>query len=757
MKILIFLLCALTLTSAEFVEILKNLQVLKEGKHERLIQELQTKKFEFTTDMFVNAVQTVRENYLLAPRDDDDGPITPDDIQCGLHLLAMIEVVLYHVNNNDSTISLATVWPLLMVDPWAKVQSGWLAGNIRNPGHFTQCINIDFPVSQMNLTNPLLEDISNLRGKHCTVGIRGRLNDSDFDWPGIGGIPIQPPSPLPGLDIGSIWPQGLFIDMGICFPAPCSDYIVEVIFRLLLSYLGLEPTQLFTNNRDQFCSTSETPPLSGLDIGALVLIGLGFAGAIFATIYEVICIKMKIKPNEMSAAMSLLSNGRYLFNMRKNKEHIQCLHGLRALSLIWLMLGYRFILSMVLPLINPLDFVLDFSSGFFSTIVFGSQFGVDIILFLNATLITFLFMNKMDRTGRVRIWKMYLYRFMRVTPFIGILIFFLMTLTKYSSEGPYYGFFTSAQIPACEQYWWSAMLHVQNYVNPQDVCILHTWMFSVDMQLFWFAPLLLYPLFFFGAWFLLFICLVVILSIGCASTVAYFYGFQAFFLNMLLDTDKLFEFIRMIFFATHIRMGPWLIGVFCGYICYRCKDGKSKINWFVASLLWILAISGIITVILLLYPFHQVLDNNTSTLANAMYIGFARNIFALSLAWIVIGCYTGSGYIINWILSLSIWMPFSRMGISVYIVTLSAQMVIIASQKTPLVFGSMEFLHAFDGDIILVFIFSSLTYLMIERPIMRVMKYLFSIGTTKQPEKEEINGTPHEVTFNRVKPSQSFY
>lgn len=84
-------------------------------------------------------------------------------------------------------------------------------------------------------------------------------------------------------------------------------------------------------------------------------------------------------------------------------------------------------------------------------------------------------MTKIERTGRVRIWKLYLYRIMRVTPFVGILIFFLMTLTKYSSEGPYYTFFTEAQLPACEQYWWSAMLHVQNYVNPDAiVSIFHS-------------------------------------------------------------------------------------------------------------------------------------------------------------------------------------------------------------------------------------------------------------------------------------------
>lgn len=82
---------------------------------------------------------------------------------------------------------------------------------------------------------------------------------------------------------------------------------------------------------------------------------------ILSTLYEVICVKIKAKPNEMTAAMSLYSNGKYLFTMRQKKDHIQVLHGLRALSLIWLMLGYRFILPLIVPLINPLDFATDVS------------------------------------------------------------------------------------------------------------------------------------------------------------------------------------------------------------------------------------------------------------------------------------------------------------------------------------------------------------------------------------------------------------
>lgn len=145
-----------------------------------------------------------------------------------------------------------------------------------------------------------------------------------------------------------------------------------------------------------------------------------------------------------------------------------------------------------------------------------------------------------------------------------------------------------------------------------------------------------------------------------------------------------------------------------------------------------MSISGIIAVIYWIYPFQQAMVEPDSAIEfirgdeiqNALYIGFARYIFSLCLAWIIYGCYTGSGYFVNWFFSLSFWMPFARMGLAIYLVSVSAQMVIIASQKTPYVFDRTEIFHAFNGDLAIVLIFSTLVYLMLEAPLMVTLKYI---------------------------------
>lgn len=203
------------------------------------------------------------------------------------------------------------------------------------------------------------------------------------------------------------------------------------------------------------------------------------------------------------------------------------------------------------------------------------------------------------------------------------------------------------------------------------------------MQLFWLSPLLLFPLFFFGRNFLWVIGALVLLTIGCTFTVSYLNEFLAFPLRMGPELDT--RYTQLVYIATHTRMGPWLIGVGLGYILFKTRNGQIKLSpvcqlamidcWLflnfntsqiLSSTFWVLAISAAITVVFLFYPFQQ-FQNSTSTLQNALYLAFFRNIFALSVAWIIFGCQNESGSVINWLLSRPIWQPIAKMGLSIYL------------------------------------------------------------------------------------------
>jgi hypothetical protein len=99
------------------------------------------------------------------------------------------------------------------------------------------------------------------------------------------------------------------------------------------------------------------------------------------------------------------------------------------------------------------------------------------------------------------------------------------------------------------------------------------------MQLFWLSPLLLFPLFFWGPWMTVVVLLFSGLAVACAFSASWFNGYQAVLIRMFIDPQKLQDYVRQIFFATHVRMSSWLIGIFIGYVLWKVKGKKSPVPW----------------------------------------------------------------------------------------------------------------------------------------------------------------------------------
>jgi hypothetical protein len=65
--------------------------------------------------------------------------------------------------------------------------------------------------------------------------------------------------------------------------------------------------------------------------------------------------------------------------------------------------------------------------------------------------------------------KLYLHRYLRTTPVLAFLILVIVSILQFMGEGPYFRFTShGALIDNCEKYWWSALIHIQNYYNPVE-------------------------------------------------------------------------------------------------------------------------------------------------------------------------------------------------------------------------------------------------------------------------------------------------
>lgn len=81
-----------------------------------------------------------------------------------------------------------------------------------------------------------------------------------------------------------------------------------------------------------------------------------------------------------------------------------------------------------------------------------------------------------------------------MTPALAVILLAHITILRHFGSGPLWPEISQFLSKNCIKYWWSTLLYVQNYVNPNELCLGQTWYLSVDMQLFIVSPLILYPL-----------------------------------------------------------------------------------------------------------------------------------------------------------------------------------------------------------------------------------------------------------------------
>lgn len=75
----------------------------------------------------------------------------------------------------------------------------------------------------------------------------------------------------------------------------------------------------------------------------------------------------------------------------------------------------------------------------------------------------------MYSSGRINIFSMYLHRYLRLTPSLAAAILLTTTVYRFLGNGPLWKGVSVITTDLCHDYWWSALLYVQNYVNPTKI------------------------------------------------------------------------------------------------------------------------------------------------------------------------------------------------------------------------------------------------------------------------------------------------
>ncbi|KAI8045768.1 hypothetical protein M5D96_001956, partial [Drosophila gunungcola] len=314
-------------------------------------------------------------------------------------------------------------------------------------------------------------------------------------------------------------------------------------------------------------------------------------------------------------AFSARANSRTLFRIEPSKSNpnvIECLHGIRCMSLIWVIFSHEYIFSLKSPNLNKLE-LYSWAVEPFASFVLHGYFSVDSFFVLGGLLVSMIVLRSMEKSGgRLNPLMMYLHRIIRILPVLAVAIIVYMTMMTVVSGGPLFksGYHGKE---ACENGWFWTLLFIQNYAV-LNICLDHTWYLAVDMQLYIIAPILLISLYKWGKKAAAGIAVLVVLLLGCLFATQMVNHYSLLIRNTAGDDGVPSQ---KLYLATHVHAAPWLIGFLFGYFLHLNRGKKFELNWLAVWSGWILSLAMLLTSIFALYPAAQWSAPPLSTLEDA--------------------------------------------------------------------------------------------------------------------------------------------
>ncbi|XP_054157276.1 nose resistant to fluoxetine protein 6-like [Oppia nitens] len=347
------------------------------------------------------------------------------------------------------------LWAVKMLNSWGKLPApGFLSGAVSDVGSYDQCLQ------QSN-------DKQLVKPKYCLL---------DF-------VP-------PMVDT----PDNLNIFHKITLIDPKLNISANNVFRHIednIAYLyyiswrvGIFAIDWHIVNRKIHCETQQTfsiDLLTGIQWFALSVLFAFILLNITSTLLDIYQNDWPLHIDWIITAFSMRHNLHKLMSTDTESQSLSCIHGIRVVTITWVILGHCMLYS------NYQAFDRTFDSRHIFTAIdlqpfLNTSYGVDTFFVISGiltTYVTFSITNG-DRNGFSMLGYL-MSRYLRLTPLLGLFILFTFLLPLVSS-GPYWHETVEPIIDRCTTNWWLNLIYLQNYINVDQICLLHTWYLSCDMQ-----------------------------------------------------------------------------------------------------------------------------------------------------------------------------------------------------------------------------------------------------------------------------------
>ena len=523
---------------------------------------------------------------------------------------------------------------------------------------------------------------------------------------------IQEAILLIGLGVYSIINQPR---IGMCFPKECTAddinanylYLTEnksIIFNgqeLVKSdeFLSISTNIAYTN--DNLTGMPEDYPASVMFffvlfsiIGVFLVIGTGLD---FWIVMSERSIEVLAKPTSFLGfclkfllCFSAYTNGKRLLSTESGgKDHLDCLNGIRFISMTWVVIGHSFFVMIGGALRNTAILIEAFAGkeGFAFEALLNAVPSVDSFFLMSGCLTTFILLKELDRAGSsfskhsITLVMYYVHRYLRITMTYILVIGVVIAVLPYIYYGPGWSVVVQ-ESEDCREYWWSNILYVNTLIEYPggeeaiNSCVGVSWYLVDDMIFHFFSPIVIYPMYFAYR-----MTKKHIVGLAWWSFTLACFTFGVFYIAYttrqppgqgdIPDLETNYTYHVSFYFAPWARYQAYLIGIVLGYVLHHTRGKQIEINQVLNILAWQVAFLAAFAVVYGLYDTH--VTGTITLFAATMYNTFQRIAWNGSVAWVIFSCTKGYGGIVNEFLSWSAFVPLSKLTFTTYLIHIQIQ------------------------------------------------------------------------------------
>ncbi|XP_067139818.1 nose resistant to fluoxetine protein 6-like [Centruroides vittatus] len=607
-------------------------------------------------------------------------------------------------------------WALKMMDAMGKPPSGILDGTMTTFGAYDECLRIKALEDRPDKSKILF------KGQYCVIE----------------GRPKMPPKPHERqltrqlIDVKNVNSSNLFNSMlkysfvfhfmklryGICIPSTCSKLDLQNIIHGVL--------RIYKLNFDVSvprCETEVNFDLSILQIVILCCISaivmLIICGTLLDLIHHSNNSKIRILAHIrfVFCSFSLRLNGSKLISTKTATENLKVLHGIRVLTLSWLILGSSF------AFFNPqhykgLRLIRDTVKDVSFQTVLNAWISIDSFFFMSGLLLMYItYKGVEEKNGKICITYFLFSRFIRLIPVLLAVICSLLLLPIVGS-GPVWEEFVGSRVEKCQENWWATLLFINNWISYDNMCLQVSWYTSVDVQLHILSLIILIPFFKKRK---IGIAIGVFLIIACSLTIVIYMVLTDMFPSTILPDKDLQHRIADLYMKPYTHAGPFCIGLFTGYFIVRYSETKIKKS--IQVVMWC---GALMCNLLVIYLPHRIYSGYVSSpFGTAQFTAITRLCWATGLSWICYACITGKAGFANKIFSFKLFIPLSRLTYCAFLLHEIVLALRYGLLRQTLVFSNYNMVYEFLSTFFVVMVLSVFLHLGVEAPLTRIKYYIF--------------------------------